>query len=137
ADCVVELKNAVLWDPNAPHLYALQLRLTSAAGEDVVQSYFGMPPLAGAPDADAALPAALTLNGNPIYIRGALYQSYYPDGIYTAGDTQALRDDIAYDKGDGFDLLRVHIKVDDPLLLYYADTLGILLMCDMPNFGEG
>ena len=77
------------------------------------------------------------MNGEPIYIRGALYQSYYPDGIYTAGDAQVLRDDIAYAKRVGFDLLRIHIKVDDPLLLYYADTLGMLLMCDFPNFGEG
>src|SRR5690606_344661 len=33
--------------------------------------------------------------------------------------------------------LRIHIKIDDPLLLYYADTHGMMLMCDMPNFGEG
>ena len=32
---------------------------------------------------------------------------------------------------------RIHIKIDDPLLLFYADTLGILLMVDFPNFGEG
>src|SRR5947199_974589 len=82
-------------------------------------------------------PGRLCLNGEPIYLRGALYQSYYPDGIYTAGDTQTLRDDIAYANRVGFDLLRVHLKVDDPMLLYYADTLGILLMCDFPNFGEG
>ena len=37
----------------------------------------------------------------------------------------------------GFNLLRIHIKIDDPLVLYYADTMGILLMCDFPNFGEG
>ena len=86
--------------------------------------------------ARTACPPA-TLDGEPIYVRGALYQSYYPDGIYTAGDSQTLRDDIAYAKRVGFDLLRVHIKVDDPLLLYYADTIGMLLMCDMPNFGEG
>src|SRR5438045_7844045 len=82
-------------------------------------------------------PGSLFLNGEAIYLRGALYQSYYPDGIYTAGDTQTLRDDIAYAKRVGFDLLRVHIKIDDPLLLHYADTMGILLMCDFPNFGEG
>lgn len=85
----------------------------------------------------SAVPASLCLNGEPIYLRGALYQSYYPDGVYTAGDTQALRDDIAYAKRAGFDLLRIHIKIDDPLLLYYADTIGMLLMCDFPNFGEG
>ena len=137
AECLVELKKAILWDPNAPNLYALQLRFASAAEEDVVHSYFGMRSLAAQPVSDTGLPAALTLNGSPIYVRGALYQSYYPDGIYTAGDSQTLRDDIAYAKRVGFDLLRVHIKVDDPLVLYYADTIGMLLMCDMPNFGEG
>src|ERR1051325_4344757 len=32
---------------------------------------------------------------------------------------------------------RIFIKVDSPLVHYYADTIGILLMCDLPNFGEG
>ena len=137
AECVIHLRTAILWDTNAPNLYRVRLSLRSEAGEDVVHSYFGMRSLAAEPVANTDLPAALTLNGEPIYIRGALYQSYYPDGIYTAGDGQALRDDIAYAKRVGFDLLRIHIKIDDPLLLYYADTLGILLMCDMPNFGEG
>ena len=137
AECVIELKNAILWEPNAPNLYAVQLSLRSDDGEDVVQSYFGMRSLAAAAVDNSAVPSALTLNGEPIYIRGALYQSYFPDGIYTAGDAQALRDDIAYAKRVGFDLLRIHLKVDDPLLLYYADTLGMLLMCDFPNFGEG
>jgi hypothetical protein len=133
AECVVSLGEAIWWDPLAPHLYRVRLTF----GDDVVHGYFGMRSLAAEPVAQGGLPSVLTLNGEPIYIRGALYQSYYPDGIYTAGDAQALRDDIAYAKRVGFDLLRVHIKVDDPLLLYYADTIGMLLMCDMPNFGEG
>src|SRR4029453_17209006 len=33
--------------------------------------------------------------------------------------------------------LRIHIKIDDPLLLYYADKYGMLIMADFPNFGEG
>jgi hypothetical protein len=43
------------------------------------------------------------------------------------GDVQVLKDDIAYAKRYGFDLLRIHIKIDDPLLLYWADTLGHLV----------
>ena len=35
-------------------------------------------------------------------------------------------------KNAGFDFLRIHIKIDDPLLLHYADTMGILLMLDFP-----
>jgi hypothetical protein len=133
AECMVSLGKAVWWDTAAPRLYHVRFNF----GDDTVHGYFGMRSLAAGPVAETGLPSALTLNGEPIYIRGALYQSYYPDGIYTAGDAQALRDDIAYAKRVGFDLLRVHIKVDDPLLLYYADTLGMLLMYDMPNFGEG
>src|SRR5205085_2007416 len=37
----------------------------------------------------------------------------------------------------GFNFLRIHIKVDDPLLYYWADKTGMLLMADFPNFGEG
>jgi hypothetical protein len=136
-ECKVWLGRALLWDPVSPQLYRLELTLHDGASSDVVQSYFGMRSLSAEPVEEAGSPSALSLNGEPIYLRGALYQSYYPDGVYTAGDTKALRDDIGCAKRAGFDLLRIHIKVDDPLLLYYADTMGILLMCDLPNFGEG
>jgi hypothetical protein len=137
ARCVVHVAPLVLWDPNDPQLYRLRLTLQGQGPEDTVFGYFGMRSLTAQGVEEAGAPAALSLNGQPIYLRGALYQSYFPDGIYTAGDVQALIDDINYAKRVGFDMLRVHIKVDDPLLLYYADTLGILLMCDFPNFGEG
>ncbi|MDB6175379.1 MAG: glycoside hydrolase family 2 sugar binding [Chthoniobacteraceae bacterium] len=127
----------ILWDPNDPQLYFLQLTLREGAESDVVHGYFGMRSLSASPVEEMGAPAALCLNGQPIYLRGALYQSYHPEGIYTAGDVQALIDDINFAKRAGFDMLRVHIKIDDPLLLYYADTLGILLMADFPNFGEG
>ena len=75
---------------------------------------------------ESGAPGTLCLNGEPIYLRGALYQSYHPEGVYTAGDIESIQDDIACAKRAGFDLLRIHIKVDDPLVLYYADTMGIL-----------
>src|SRR5437867_1500143 len=81
--------------------------------------------------------SSLRLNGVARYLRGALHQSYYPDGIYTATDVETLKNDIACAKKFGFNFLRIHIKVDDPLLLYYADRMGMLLMADFPNFGEG
>lgn len=132
----------VPWDHADPQLYFVRLRLRRG-GEtlDTVQTYFGLRTV-GTHVADAdgdgrADPAALTLNGQPVYLRGALHQSFYPDGIYTAGDAETLRQDIGFAKRAGFDFLRIHIKIDDPLLLYYADTMGILLMQDFPNFGEG
>lgn len=140
-DGAVSLKfnvtKAILWDPNSPRLYRARLVLYSSGNPDVVHTYFGMRSLAAVPVREADSPSALALNQEPIYLRGALYQAYFPDGVYTAGDAQVLQNDILAAKRAGFDFLRVHIKVDDPLLLYYADTLGILLMCDFPNFGEG
>jgi hypothetical protein len=137
ASGIVVIDPVMLWDPTNPQLYDATLTLRGPDADDVVHSYFGMRSLAAKPVEQAGAPAALSLNDEAIYLRGALYQSYHPDGVYTAPDVQVLKDDIACAKRSGFDLLRVHIKVDDPLLLYYADTLGILLMCDFPNFGEG
>jgi Glycosyl hydrolases family 2, sugar binding domain/Glycosyl hydrolases family 2, TIM barrel domain/Glycosyl hydrolases family 2 len=127
----------MLWDTTNPNLYLVKLTLEGGAPQDMVSSYFGMRTLAARAVEGSSAPGSLHLNGEPIYLRGALYQSYYPAGIYTASDAQTLRDDIEFAKRAGFDLLRVHIKIDDPLLLYYADTIGVLLMCDFPNFGEG
>ena len=131
------LGSAILWDPNTPHIYRVQFTLRDALYPDVVHSYFGMRSLAAVAVAESRAPGTLSLNGEPIYLRGALYQSYHPEGVYTAGDVESIQDDIAAAKRAGFDLLRVHLKVDDPLVLYYADTMGILLMSDFPNFGEG
>jgi hypothetical protein len=133
----ISLGAATLWDPTAPQLYRLKLTLHDGDQSDIVHSYFGMRSLAAMPVPEADAPAVLSFNGEPIYLRGALYQSYHPEGVYTAGDVEAIQDDIRCAKRAGFDLLRIHIKVDDPLVLYYADTMGILLMADFPNFGEG
>src|SRR5881394_952643 len=137
AEAELNVGKPMLWDTSLPQLYSVRFQLHGDEIDDVVHSYFGMRSLSAETVEGSTAPGTLCLNGEPIYLRGALYQSYYPDGIYTAGDTQTLCDDIAYAKRVGFDLLRVHIKVDDPRLLYCADTLGILLMCDFPNFGEG
>jgi hypothetical protein len=137
AEAELNVGKPMLWDTTLPQLYSVRFQLYGGDNEDVVHGYFGMRSLSAESVKGSTAPGSLCLNGEAIYLRGALYQSYYPDGIYTAGDTQILRDDIAYAKRVGFDLLRVHIKVDDPMLLYYADTVGILLMCDFPNFGEG
>jgi beta-galactosidase/beta-glucuronidase len=119
-------------------LYRVVYRLMHEDRElDAVSSYFGMRKISTLASADEKMPALLCLNNKPIYLRGALYQSYHPDGIYTATDVKTLRNDITFARDAGFDFLRIHIKLDDPLLLYYADTLGILVMQDFPNFGEG
>jgi hypothetical protein len=128
----------LLWDPNSPHLYDVKFTLREKKEtRDVVRSYFGMRKIDFEESDDPNVPAQLRLNNLPRYLRGALYQSYHPDGVYTAGDVQVLKNDISWSKEFGFNFLRIHIKIDDPLVYYWADKLGMLLMADMPNFGEG
>ncbi len=133
------LEPLTLWDTYSPKLYDVVFRLRHSDGSilDEVRGYFGMRKISTSPMDHADAPGMLCLNNQPIYLRGALYQSYHPAGVYTASDAATLRQDICYARDVGFDFLRIHIKLDDPLLLYYADTLGILLMQDFPNFGEG
>jgi hypothetical protein len=135
---IVPLTPLVLWQPNSPQLYRVLFRLRSRGGEtDAVRGYFGMRKIhTEAADTENS-PARLCLNNEPIYLRGALYQSYHPDGVYTARQLKTLAHDIAFAQEAGFDFLRIHIKLDDPLLLYCADMAGMLLMQDFPNFGEG
>lgn len=134
----VEINPVAFWDPGNPQLYRVTYRLLDEERQhDAVEGYFGMRKISTMASADERMPAMLCLNNKPIYLRGALYQCYHCDGIYTAGSAATLRDDIAFARKAGFDFLRIHIKLEEPLLLYYADTLGILLMQDFPNFGEG
>jgi hypothetical protein len=134
----IKLGSLRLWDPNAPNLYDVVLKLRRRRQElDVVRGYFGMRKIDFELAKESGVPTAIRVNGVPRYLRGALYQSYHPDGVYTATSVETLKNDIAEAKRFGFNFLRVHIKVDDPLLLYWADKLGMLLMADFPNFGEG
>jgi hypothetical protein len=134
----VRLDSVYLWNPNEPHLYKVVLRLLREGAElDLIRTYFGMRKIDAVPSPDPKAPGILRLNGVARYLRGALYQSYFPEGVYTAADVSTIKDDIAWAKKFGFNFLRVHIKVDDPVLLHLADQMGMMLMCDFPNFGEG
>src|SRR5438874_12536374 len=79
----------MLWDTSLPQLYSVRFQLHGGEIDDVVHSYFGMRSLSAETVEGSTAPGTLCLNGEPIYLRGALYQSYYPDGIYTAGDTRS------------------------------------------------
>jgi hypothetical protein len=138
AEKTIKLETLRLWDPNSPFLYDLVLRLKSGAEDlDVINSYFGMRKIDFEYATAAGVPAAIRINNLPRYLRGALHQSFYPDGVYTASSVEVIKNDLAAAKRFGFNFLRIHIKIDDPLLYYWADKTGMLLMADFPNFGEG
>lgn len=127
------VKDAKLWSPESPHLYDVNLELKSPSGAvDSIRTYFGLRTVSRGKVGDEPFERVL-LNGKPIYLRGALDQSYNPQGLYTAPSDEFLKADIELARSMGTNFLRIHIKPEEPRRLYWADRLGMLIMEDMPN----
>lgn len=117
-----------LWDVDTPALYTLRVTLGNAYEIiDVVEDTFGFRTI-------EARDGKLWLNGRPIYLRGALDQDYYPDGIYTPPSQEYIEHQFRLAKQMGLNCLRIHIKVGDPRYYRAADKLGLLIWTEMPNW---
>jgi hypothetical protein len=130
----IPVKNPVPWSPDSPHLYEITIELKDpeSGASDSIKTYFGLRTIARGKYGDETFERVL-LNGKPIFLRGALDQSFNPKGIYTAPSDAFLKKDIELAKSMGINFLRIHIKPDEPRRLYWADKLGMLIMEDMPN----
>ncbi|MGI6210014.1 MAG: glycoside hydrolase family 2 TIM barrel-domain containing protein, partial [Anaerolineae bacterium] len=126
---VLPLAEVRAWSPEDPFLYDLTITLEREGQPlDRVESYFGLRSF-GVSD------GKVLLNGRPRFQRLVLDQGFYPDGIYTAPTDEALRRDIELSQAMGFNGARLHEKVFDPRLLYWADRLGYLVWGEYPNWG--
>ena len=76
----------------------------------------------------------VALNDKPVYLQMSLDQAYHPEGFYTYPSDEFMRDEIIRSKKIGLNGNRIHIKVEIPRKLYWADKLGLLIMADVPNF---
>ncbi|MEO8391780.1 MAG: sugar-binding domain-containing protein [Chloroflexota bacterium] len=126
----VAIPSPILWDIRQPNLYTVTLTVEESG--DVLHTYFGMRTI-------ERVGSEIHLNGRPIYTMSALDQGYWPEGIYTAPSDAALKADVDYALSVGFNMLRMHIKIEDPRFYYWADHLGLLMWCDTPspvNFTE-
>ena len=126
----IPLTNFTYWSPENPHLYDMIVW----AGEDVVESYFGMRKIEVKEDEEGV--PRIFLNNKPYFQNGLLDQGYWPDGLYTAPDDEAMIFDISQAKALGFNMLRKHIKIEPLRWYYHCDRLGMLVWQDMVNGGE-
>jgi hypothetical protein len=133
AEFEVALERERLWSLDDPFLYEVEASLSCADGDDRVSSYFGMRKVSVVPMPGTGFPY-VALNGKPVYLQMTLDQSYHPDGFYTFPSDAFMRDEILRAKRLGLNASRIHIKVEVPRKLYWADRLGFLIMADLPNF---
>ncbi|AMV27317.1 Beta-glucuronidase [Gemmata sp. SH-PL17] len=132
-----KLENPKLWTPDSPHLYDVQINLTSpdrdSASSDTVSTYFAMRKISTAKDDKGVM--RLMLNNKPMFQVGPLDQGWWPDGLLTPPSDAAMKYDIEVLKKIGFNMLRKHIKVEPSRYYYHCDKLGMLVWQDMPSGG--
>ncbi|MCV3768764.1 glycoside hydrolase family 2 TIM barrel-domain containing protein [Rhizobium sp. TRM95796] len=123
----VSLNDVESWSPDAPILY--KVRATLRAGDTVIDERVEWIGFRKFETRDGYL----HLNGEPLYLRGALDQDYYPDGFGTPPSLEMLEDQLRKAKSMGLNCLRCHIKVPDPRYYDVADRLGMLIWTEIPN----
>jgi len=130
----IDLPGQQLWDLDNPYLYEVCASLKSGGKSvDAVDSYFGQRKIS-----TMKVPGQeyqyIALNNKPLYLKLCLDQSYTPDGFYTFPSDEFMKNEILISKNLALSGNRVHIKVEVPRKLYWADKLGLLIMADVPNF---
>jgi Glycosyl hydrolases family 2, sugar binding domain/Glycosyl hydrolases family 2/Glycosyl hydrolases family 2, TIM barrel domain len=128
-EAVFQLQDVQAWSPDSPALYRLEALIKrGGAGVERVEQTFGFRTI-------ECRGGRLFLNGQPLYLRGALDQDYYPEMISTVPSVAFLEDEFRKAKELGLNCLRCHIKAPDPRYYDVADRVGLLIWTELPNGG--
>mgnify|MGYP003292872748 CR=1 FL=1 len=120
----INLDETHLWEIGNGRLYDLEITF----GEDKIKSYFGLRNV----KIDGY---KFLINGKSVFQRLVLDQGFYPDGIYTAPNDEALENDVRISVAVGFNGARLHQKVFEPRFLYHCDRLGYIVWGEYGNWG--
>lgn len=95
-----------LWSPDSPNLYDITVKM----GSDHISSYTGFRTISKGEVNGVVRPL---VNGEFIFQFGTLDQGFWPDGIYTAPNREAMVYDLKTLKKLGFNMLRKHVSNRD------------------------
>lgn len=128
----LRVRDPKLWSHTSPNLYTVHYelrRMTGGPALDRVESYLGFRQV-------ATDNGRFFLNGRPTYLKMVLDQGYWPESLLTPPSEEAIINDIKWTKEMGFNGARKHQKLEDPVFLYHADKLGLLVSDEMANAYE-
>lgn len=123
ASARIEIAEPRLWSSADPHLYRVEIVVGGGDTADRVIATTGLRRIETRGE-------ELVLNGSRLYVRGVLDQGYWPDTGLTAPDAEALHRDIALSRELGYNLVRKHLKFEDPIWLHEADRTGMLVWAE-------
>ena len=117
--------NPMLWNEFHPNLYTLHAELQSKAGNDQTETLFGMREL-------STNGTQITVNGNPVFIRGTLECCIFPKTGFPPADVASWMREIKVCKSYGLNSLRFHSWCPPEAALIAADSLGFYfhIECD-------
>ncbi|HEY8589628.1 MAG TPA: sugar-binding domain-containing protein, partial [Naasia sp.] len=124
-DGLIAPRDARLWSPTDPQLHRLTFTVGGGEAADRVIVTGGLRRF-------EAKGEELHLNGERVYLRGVLDQGYWPGTGLTAPDDDALVRDLELARELGFNLVRKHLKLEEPLWLHRADQMGMLVWAEPP-----
>ncbi|MDM4761662.1 glycoside hydrolase family 2 TIM barrel-domain containing protein [Galbitalea sp. SE-J8] len=117
-------RESLLWQPGNPVLLDAEIVVTEqGARGDEVASYLGL-------RSTEVRGGRFLVNGRPIFVRSVLEQGFWPDGQLTAPDIDALRREVEMILELGFSAARIHQKVEDARMLFWADRLGLMIWAE-------
>lgn len=132
---MLQIPDAQLWHPDHPTLYDLEIKLSRFDEVvDRVESYFAMRKFSKMKDQTGFWRFAL--NNEILFQYGPLDQGYFPEGLYTPPNEEAMLFDIRYAKEIGCNMIRKHVKVENARWYYACDRLGMIVWQDLPNGGR-
>lgn len=131
----IAIANQKLWNYDDPNLYQGTLTVKDVDGNvlDELSTYFGLRKVEAKYYNEDLGVKYIYLNDEPVYMSGLLDQGFWEEGIYTAPSEDALKYDILAMKEAGFNMIRKHLKIEDPLQYYWCDKLGMMVWQDMPH----
>jgi beta-galactosidase/beta-glucuronidase len=97
------VEDVELWSPSSPTLY----NLTVSLGDDEVSSYTGFRTISVGEVDGVTRPL---LNGDFVFMFGTLDQGYWPDGLHTPPNREAMIYDLQVLKDFGFNMVRKHVS---------------------------
>lgn len=127
---VIPEEQVRIWGPGAPELYALTARLLAADGAvlDEVRSYAGL-------RATTLRDHEFRINGEKVFQRLVLDQGYWEESFMTSPTDEAMTMDIRLALEAGFNGARLHQKVFEQRMLFWADLHGYLVWGEFGDWG--